>query len=122
MFKIEYYIMKYGTNNFFFVLVIIGVFVVAYYITITYHQTKDDMFEKALYCETEEQCAMTNYPLGDCCQKCDAFPINKQAFYDEEQQRKETCNNVICPEFRCLWSVENVTCINNKCMFIEQKR
>lgn len=92
-----------------FILLVIGFLIIAYY------QTKDDAVEDALSCETEEQCTMTNYPLGDCCKKCDIFPINKQAFYLEEQQRKETCSNAVCPEFRCLWQTKNIKCIDQKC-------
>ncbi|MCK5177267.1 MAG: hypothetical protein KAQ92_06070, partial [Candidatus Aenigmarchaeota archaeon] len=70
------------------------------------------------YCEKDNDCAVTKYPIYDCCMACDILPINKQGLELQEKWREKECDRDtlnVCPLLKCIRPDLTVSCIENKC-------
>ncbi len=94
------------------------------FLALAYSQTKDDADNKnneALFCANDSDCTTTYYPSDSCCEQCKIFPINTISFEQQVNIRSKECSSAVCPEYRCLWRVKEVKCINKKCNFVDDK-
>lgn len=80
---------------------------------------KEDNFNYT-FCNSNDECNLTNFPLNNCCNGCEPFPINKKGDELQEKFRRKNCDekkNLMCANYKCAEpTYEEPACVKNKCI------